>query len=219
MTHRALAVPGPGPNLMILHSAGTTPEQMAALVGPVDGFNVIYPEAAKDLRWDHLGEADASFLEMLGGDFIAGYSSGGFMAARMLAERQYRGGMLLAAGFLKSLRPTPSPLMVVHGTDDHRVAYRGSEYVLGAIETAISMRNTLGIAAGPTRTLIPNRSKADLCTANVDDWEGKVKLYTVLNGGHTWPGTKWRDPLNRLGRTGMDFSATDAMREFFAAVA
>lgn len=220
MTHRVLAVPAPGPNLMILHSAGTTPEQMAALVGPVEGFNVIYPEAAKDLRWDHLGDADGSWLAGLGPcDFICGYSSGAFMASRMMRDVQYKGGMMVAGGLLKSYAGSwqrPCPVMLINGTADTRVPFNGSTFVLGAQATTLTFLRATNAPADAVRKKIPDTKAADGCHAYFDDWSGKVRLYTVVQGGHTWPGTKWRDPKGLLGNTCMDFSATEAMRQFFA---
>lgn len=203
--------------IIVLHSAQTTPAMMKALVGPVDGFNLLFPQATTALRWDHLGPLDVPKLLELDAEFIAGYSSGAFMAARMIQERQYRGAMLLAGGFIKTLKPRPTPLMLVNGTADSQVPYDGTTYVRGALDTAITMRKLLGITTAPTRYTIPNTNKLDGCTATLDSWAGKVNLYTVIGGGHCWPGSKYN--AAGLGRVCQDFSATAKMCDFFRPLA
>jgi polyhydroxybutyrate depolymerase len=41
----------------------------------------------------------------------------------------------------------------------------------------------------------------------------EVVLYTIVGGGHTWPGRRWSMP--GLGATTRDISANDLMWEFF----
>lgn len=215
--HRIYEVPGDGPRVTVLHAAGVTPENMAKLVGPMPGFHLLFPEAANGERWDHLFGADVDFLRGVGGDFICGFSSGAFMCARMLEVRQYLAAVMVAGGFIKALRPKPTPLMLIHGTEDKQVPYGGTRYVHGALETAIVMRKALGIAASPTHKTIPNRNKLDGCTAYIDGWAGRVKLFTVVGGGHTWPSGAGNPPA--LGRVCRDFSATADMAEFFKGIA
>lgn len=221
MTHRAFKIPGPGPTLIVLHAAGTTPERMDALIGPVRGFNVVFPEAAKDLRWDHLGDTDAPFLSSLGGDFICGYSSGAFMAMRMTRERQYKGLMTVAGGLLLNYisRPLPYPCrsMLVHGTADRNVPYDGVPYAYEAgLDEALALKKLMGVTAGQNTVQLPNMV-SDGCRAYYDDWGGRVRLYTVVNGGHTWPGSRFN--AAGLGRTCMDIDATALLREFFLSAA
>lgn len=210
--------------IVVLHSAGTTPAAMAKLVGPLPpGWAALYPQAKNNLRWDHLGNNDVPALMALGGDFICGYSSGAFMAMRMTRQRQYKGAMMLAGGllhpYLSLPLPFPCPTMLVHGTADRQVPYDGVEYAYeSGLDEALALKRLL--AAGPqSGALIPN-TQNDGCRAYYDDWAGAfapVRLYTVVNGGHTWPGSK----LNAfgLGRTCMDFSATAEMVKFFGGLA
>lgn len=205
------------PTLVILHPAGTPPRQMEALVGPVAGFTTLYPHAKANLRWDHLGNADVPALLALGGDFIAGYSSGAFMALRMVRERQYRGAMIVAGGLLRAPAARwehPCRVLLIHGTEDARVAYGGSEYVLGALDSAIVLRKALGITSAPLHTTYPEAAPDDGCKAYLDDWAGRVGLITVVGGGHVWPGSKLNAPS--LGRVCYDVGATYEMQQFFS---
>jgi polyhydroxybutyrate depolymerase len=46
--------------------------------------------------------------------------------------------------------------------------------------------------------------------------EGQVGLLAVIGGGHTWPGGIQYLPASLIGRSSRDFSASDAIWEFFA---
>lgn len=205
------------PRLLLLHPADTTPEAFAKLVGPLP-FDCVYPRAANGSRWAHLGEsADVAALMGIEADFVCGMSSGAFMAARMLERKDYRGACLVAGGFTKALRPRPTPLLLVHGTLDAKVPYGGSGYVLGALETAQAMKKLLMLKGRGTITNLPNTAD-DGCSAFLETWgrPPRVKLYTVVNGGHQWPTgprTVYQPP--ELGRVCRDFDATSEMVSFF----
>lgn len=216
MPHRVYEVKGDGPTIVFLHPATVSPERTAALIGPVPGFNMLYPESNAGMRWDHLGLSDAPYVKSLGGDFIAGFSSGAFMAYRMaFRERQYKGMLANAGGMIQNYASNPWPYpcraLLCNGTLDPRITYTGSPGTLGAVASAQAIAGFHGITTS-TRTQVPN-STGDACTAYVDNWRDMVELYTVTNGGHTWPGAKNNLPL---GLTSMDFSLTRVMADFFA---
>lgn len=209
--------------ILMLHPTGTTPANFAKLVGSFDNFEAVYPQAKNGLRWDNLGTADAGNLLALcakeGIEFVAGMSSGAFMAARLMELYQFKGAAMVAGGFIKALKPRMTPLLLVHGTSDTVVPYAGTSTTLGARETALVMKWAHGITGNAKRTKIPNTA-ADGCSAYVDDWEGKVKLYTVTNGGHTWPvgaRTVWQPP--GAGRVSHDLDTGPTMGEFFRSLA
>lgn len=203
---------------VILHSAQTSPAQMAALVGMKPTSTVIYPQATAITRWDHLGNTDVPQLMALGGEYIMGFSSGAFMAMRMLRERQYKAAVIVAGGlierYIKEDWLYPCPVLLINGTADLNVPYEGVPFMYQAgMDAALSLDLMLGGKSQSVHTPISNRNFFDGCRAYVDDWQGEVRLYTVLNGGHTWPGSTLNPPT--LGRTCMDFSATDVANEWF----
>ena len=199
--------------VIVLHSANTTPFQMDRLCGfPKGAHQFVYPQARNGVRWDHLGDDDVPALLALEGDYIVGYSSGAFMAMRMMQERQYKGVAMNAGGILLNYfnRPFPYPCKVLlcNGTADKNVPYDGVMFQYEAgLDAAIALSKEMAVN-GPKSTLIPN-TRVDGCRAYVDDWEGMVRLYTVVNGGHTWPGSPYNLSQFIAGRTCMDFSLTD----------
>lgn len=207
------------PRLILLHPANVSTEAFAKLVGPLP-FDCVYPRAGNGSRWDHTGEsADVAALMGIEAQFICGYSSGGFMALRMLHERPYRGAMVVAAGWLKAYRTLPVPkvpLMLVHGTMDQQVPYGGTKYVSGADSTAWTFVRALGLEdVDSDDGKLPNPS-ADGCHAYLQNWADKMKLYTIVNGGHTYPTgprTVYQPPS--LGRVCRDFDASVALSDFF----
>lgn len=203
------------PRLILLHPAGVEPSDFAKLVGPLP-FDCVYPRAANGSRWAHLGEsADVAALMGIEADYIMGFSSGAFMCARMLEEKQYRGAMMVAGGFIKALRPRPTPLLLVHGTLDAQVPYAGTSTTLGPLDTADEMRALLKLPRRSTSTVL-DADKDDGATATRFDWSGRVVLYRCDRAGHTYPtGPRrvWQPPS--LGRVCRDFDASLKMCEFF----
>lgn len=219
MPHRVYEVPAAAPTIVCLHPAYTTPEQFAALIGPMPGFRLLFPEAKNGLRWDHLGDTDAPYVRSLGGDYVLGFSSGAFMAARMtFRERQYKGLAMCAGGVIKQYAntawPYPCPVLLCHGTADLNVPYKGTTLTCGAVESAQTIARFLG-AGAYTRTRISNASTTDGCGAYMDNWADKVRLYTVENGGHSWPGRPQDVQKLATPPINQDFSLSLEIGRFF----
>lgn len=198
--------------ILMLHPAGVTPQNFAKLVGPIEGFEVVYPRAAKDLYWNM--EADMPALRELGGCFIAGFSRGAFMAARASREIQYKGMMILAGGLLRPYAASwerPCPVLLCHGTADTVVPYAGKAGplgYLGAMDSATALATLNGCGASKVSAV----SK----TVRLYDW-GKVRLYRCDGAGHTYPGSKAWQP-STLGKVD-PFPLTATMAEFFRGLA
>lgn len=156
--------------------------------------------------------------------YIAGYSIGGFMTLRMACEHSelFAAGFVVAGALLKSVADecapsTTLPVAFVNGTSDVNVNYKGSVGVLSAPETADfwSALNSC-TQAGPIENL-PD-VMADGTTVNVDPYRKcvgpkPVDFYTIVKGGHTWPGYHPFKPT--LGRVSYDIDGTIVMWEFF----
>ncbi len=118
----------------------------------------------------------------------------------------------------------PMPLITFHGTADTIYSYTGwgstkyGQHLMGAVD-AENMWASLSSCTGPaTTTGLPNTVLTDgtteqltvigACKAGV-----QMQLYTIINGGHTWPGGM---PLPWLGLTSLDIDASTLIWQFFA---
>ena len=153
--------------------------------------------------------------------YVAGYSNGGYMAERLACERADRiagvasvGAPLRAAIANQCPLTQPMPVVQFHGTADTIVPYAGSANRPGAVEASNYWASRGGCSPGATQiTVLPNRERNDqtravlsrhsACPRGVD-----VRLYTIENGGHTWPGSTYATYTALLGRTTGDVDAT-----------
>lgn len=128
---------------------------------------------------------------------------------------------LVAAEFL--LRPCTGPLPVIafHGTADPIVAYRS-----GATGTALPGIPVIGVEQN-----LSHWARLDRCSPRPGrrrlapmvvrrTWSGcrggsAVVLYSVLGGGHTWPGSPIVLPAGTFGATTEQIDATGLMLAFF----
>ena len=128
---------------------------------------------------------------------------------------------LVAAEFL--LRPCrgPIPVIAFHGTADPIVAYRS-----GAIGSALPGIPVIGVeqnlahwaaldhcATGPRLGRVGTKVVRRAWRGCADG--STVVLYTVLGGGHTWPGSPITLPATAYGPTTRQVDATGLMLAFF----
>ena len=153
--------------------------------------------------------------------YVAGYSNGGYMAQRLACERADRVAGIATVGAplrasLADICPLSRPMPVIqfHGSSDLIVPYAGDGLRPGALEGSRYWAARGGCTEGATeRTTLPNRERWDKtqvvktrytgCPDSVD-----VRLYTVIGGGHTWPGSSQVAYTGVLGRTSGDVDAT-----------
>jgi polyhydroxybutyrate depolymerase len=156
--------------------------------------------------------------------YANGLSNGGgmtFVLSCTMSDRIAAFGMVGSAqtldwGWCKDRRPVP--MVNFHGTADTAAPYNGGESWVGpvvfpAVETWTSnwaRRNRCRTT--PVETVVAAdvvRREYTNCADNA-----AVVLYTITNGGHTWPGggdlPEWF-----LGRTTRSIDASSAMWEFF----
>jgi polyhydroxybutyrate depolymerase len=218
------------------------------------GFIVTYPEGLNN-EWnafyDLTGQRsiapqdDVAFLktltEDLGQDFnidrsrmyIGGFSNGGFMTIRMAcsASDVFAGFAVVSAELYTVLkdvcrRSRPSPILLMHGTEDPSVPYNGVIIRGGPenTETRVSLgaRDTLAwfvernhCSQAGTMTTFPIKGQSPGTQAQrfmPHDCQAPVSFYLINGGGHTWPGTV---PLNGLGPLNMDINAGEEIWQFF----
>lgn len=224
--------PSGAPVLLLLHPKYSGPELMANLSNVADfvatqGFWAVMPQALGSEWQDDpaIGNRDLRFLSALvdalpaqGTDrnriYAAGYSSGGLMTQRLACElsQKIAGFGIVAATMRASLKAvcapaTQRPKVFVLGTADERAPYYGVSGYGSATDMMAwwAVRQNCGgmigaslpdIAADGTRVTLSEHTG---CTAG-----HALKLYTVENGGHTWPGGN----TAAAGTTSRDMSAT-----------
>ncbi len=173
--------------------------------------------------------------------YVAGLSMGAFTASSLACQLSDR---IAAIGPVAGLQDftwcrtmRPVPVVAFHGTADPLVAYAGGQGANARYLPAPDGGSSSGPRNGPGPTDIPGNAAAwahrngctgqprrrdvaaDVtlttyqCPANAT-----VELYTVLGGGHTWPGhASIVSPTPLVGSTTTSIDATAAMWEFFQA--
>ena len=228
----------PAPLLMILHPRDTTPELTANFTYVADfvatqGLWAVMPEALngawKGETLDGTDDMDfiGALLDALIADgvnrdriVVAGYSSGGVMAQRLaceMADRIAAFGMVAAtmplSQYLSCAPSQPRPKVYALGTDDPLVPYDGVAG-LGSAQALMDYWANQQGCTGVVSTPLPDIAN-DGTTVQLDERTGctggrGLRLYTVQNGQHTWPG----GDTAITGVTTRDMSATGAIWRF-----
>lgn len=158
--------------------------------------------------------------------YAAGISAGGMMAYRLACALPET---VAAAAVIAATMPAyltddcdgspPIPLLVIHGTDDPILPW------MGIRETFLSARDTQRYWADHNTCLTalppiavedgdPSDGTRVLLSQYGDCANGaRFTFYTVVFGGHTWPGQTI--PAIGLGATSMDIDATRIIWHFF----
>lgn len=173
--------------------------------------------------------------------YVTGVSNGGFMTERLACEAAgvFAGFSPVIAtmpvGMPERCRPgRPVPILLINGTADPFVPWQGGEVRKGRSRgrggMVISMDRVMqfwltadGCHGQPRETTYPEMRPGDGITVSRFDYSqcaagGRVMLYRVNGGGHTWPGArsaKMRFLGFLLGPTAENISATDEIWRFF----
>lgn len=225
-------LPASAPALLLLHPLNTSPELTANFTYVADfvatqGFWAVLP-AAEGGAWKGEAtdsDADKRFLTALIETLVAqgvdverislsGYSSGGVMTQRMACEapEPFAAFGIVAATLPYSLWTScapslPRPKLYVLGTDDPLAPYAG----VSGLGSAAALMNFWAQQQGCTGALstpVPDLVD-DGTTVQRDERTGcadgtALRLYTVQNGGHAWPGGLTQS----AGLTSFDINAT-----------
>jgi len=168
--------------------------------------------------------------------YATGLSDGAFMTFLLGCEMAQRFAAIATVAGTLPVRQSeicsdwawrPVPLLMINGTSDPIVPYSGRPSMdmrfplLSAKETLKVWSKMNGCGAKPVRTTIPPRTSDDLATL-VDTYSdcrdgGDAILYSVVKGGHTWPGGDPYMPERRVGATSHDLDASETIWQFFAA--
>ncbi|MEM6972775.1 MAG: hypothetical protein AAF577_08215 [Pseudomonadota bacterium] len=171
--------------------------------------------------------------------FVAGPSIGGIMALRLMCDApdMVAGVAVAIAAFAEDYecRDGPAkPVLFIHGTDDGLVppdggriggwsplvAERGNVMPVDRTMEIIARRNG---CAGFEAYDLPDRAPNDGSTVELREYRDCTQPlvhFVVEGGGHTWPGASPSGLGARIvGATNQDFSATEAVQDFFRALA
>jgi len=253
---RAILLParyGPAPTVIVLHGAINSATWAVRRFGFAEaaaarGFTAVFPQGI-GLQWNdgRMGLSsradDVSFLRQLVRDlvaydiaepervYIAGVSSGGMMALRMICEAAelFAGAGTVIASFPIAVgaecRPTrPVPVVMFNGTADRLVPYDGGGvgplsiggFVWGAEETAAFLARANGCGPRP----MSRDASMDMLSVTRIAWSGcdreaDVALYRVNGGRHSVPGRR-RMLSALLGKRRDELSAAETIMAAFA---
>lgn len=186
----------------------TTVDDVGYLTSLIDAAVASYPVDAKRI-------------------YMTGFSDGAMMTLRYACSRPDK---IAAAGavsgvMLKSLVSVctsparATPMLMINGTADTIVKYSPSKYAisLSAPDSARHWARINGCPAAPVVSALPDLAPTDGTTVSLSAYLGcatgdAVELYTIQNGGHTWPGSPWN--LAYQGKTSYDIHGTLTVWEF-----
>jgi polyhydroxybutyrate depolymerase len=167
--------------------------------------------------------------------YVTGMSNGGFMSGRLACELSEKIAVAAIVGASLSVptaaacRPSQAiSVLIMQGTKDPLVPYQGG--ALGrngsrgqilshpdAVQKWVALNHC---AAQPAKTQIPDE-KRDGTSVEVEIYEPcadgtEVRDYTIVEGGHTWPGGLQYLPQMVIGKTTKNMDASEVIWDFFA---
>jgi polyhydroxybutyrate depolymerase len=175
--------------------------------------------------------------------YVTGGSNGGIFAQRLACEMsdQIAAVASVSATMAKSLRPKCQPqraipILMINGTDDKLVPWRGGEMKVGARGEILSVPDTVafwrqnnGCSATPKQKEVadtePDGTKVVSYEYSGCQENATVILYQIEGGGHGWPGGQPRRPINQdnfrnrsyenlVGKTSQEINASEVVWEF-----
>lgn len=208
-----------------------------------DGYGKSWADGRGGTPADLGGIDDVAFLEKLlqietrrykldpNKVFIMGHSNGGFMTQRMLLERTelFRAGASvvsqISVNLAKKYKPQrPINVLFLNGTEDPLVPYYGG-YVsdLGEILSVNESfhkwvewngcKNQIQLETFDRDPLDKTKitiMKSESCSNNT-----KVLSYSIMGGGHNYPGKQDNIPFVKLGEPTFEIDATKIIWDFF----
>jgi polyhydroxybutyrate depolymerase len=117
----------------------------------------------------------------------------------------------------------PVPMIIIHGKEDQNVRYEGGQTNAGAEKERFDLSVADAVAfwtkangCAATATKEVSKDGNIIKESYASESGADVVLYTIVDGGHAWPGSTSRARFKRNSGNASNFSATDAAWEFFA---
>ena len=168
--------------------------------------------------------------------FVTGYSNGGMMSYRLACERS-SDIRAIAAGIanlpvdLDCQPDQPIPVMILNGTEDPLMPYQGGQVgtrrnplgaVLSTEATADFWASENGCEPEPAVETLPAQVATDQTRLRQTTFSNcqsnsTVVLFTVVGGGHTWPGGSQYAPEFLIGPVSSQANAAELIWNFFRA--
>lgn len=170
--------------------------------------------------------------------FVTGISNGAMMSYRLGCELSGKIAAIapvagnIPENFFPRCKPSSCiPVLAINGDADPLMPYNGGDVtgpfgrrkfgrVMSAKESVLFWVRNNGCSEDPVISQMPDKDPEDGTLVQKKMFsdgknQSEVILYTIRNGGHTWPGGyqylgKWI-----VGRTCMDMDATEVIWEFF----
>jgi polyhydroxybutyrate depolymerase len=153
--------------------------------------------------------------------YVAGYSQGAMLGYRLACAMGDRFAAMAAVAGVMTVKPEdcgpgrPLPLIHFHGLLDRHCPYEGGvgetkrdRVARPSVDDTIKFwiaRN--GLSAAPvSESIIGQAVKQD---------RGSVILWTLKDGGHTWPGGECTLASERVGPINRDIHASELIWDFF----
>lgn len=165
--------------------------------------------------------------------YMTGVSNGAMMTHRYAHDRSSRIAAAAAvignvSEALAAMGPPagPVPMLIMNGTDDPLVPYDGGDVevgrqrrgaVLSTDASAAFWAAANGCEANGEPELLPDRDPSDGATLTRTAYTGcgsPVVVYSVIGGGHTWPGGPQYAPAMIIGPATNDADGLDIITEF-----
>jgi polyhydroxybutyrate depolymerase len=165
--------------------------------------------------------------------YIAGISNGGMMAQRIACEapRRVSAIAMVASAMPRALANTcrnssvGTPAVFFSGDADPLVPFYGGQVKSGIGGDMLSAADTVNFWVSKNAATfqgtrkIPDTDPRDGTTTTLDTYQSKgrtsVAFYRIAGGGHTWPGGTQYVPRMLVGTVALDFSANQAIWDFF----
>jgi polyhydroxybutyrate depolymerase len=166
--------------------------------------------------------------------YICGFSNGGFMVQRLACQLPDRFAALASLGssmdtvLYQNCNPSkPIPMAFFNGTADPAMPYGGGPMQNPQVIPVVPVDSTVQfwVAHNNCQTASPvfnfpdtfttDNSTAELYSFTNCDCNADVKLYKLINGGHTWPGVYVASQASVLGNTNRDINASVELWNFF----
>jgi len=158
--------------------------------------------------------------------YATGFSNGGFLCYRLACELSHQIAAIapvsavLGMEFSQCERARAMPIIHFHGKQDQHAVYKGGigpnarEKIprKSVPETIMFWVEHNGLPKEPTATY---REGNAVGVVYGSDDEAQVILWTIEDGGHTWPGGQSSLSESKVGKLSHDISASERIWSFF----